>query len=334
MKKTWRILAVTLGFIVFLAIAGFGYIKLALPNVGSAPELTLKTDTTQIARGAYLANHVAVCVDCHSERNWAVVGGPIIPGTEGKGGERFTHDMGFPGNYYARNITPAHLSGWSDGEIYRAITTGVSKDGHALFPVMPYLNYGQVDPEDIKAIIAYVRTLKPIENPSIPTSQSDFPMNLIINTLSTESTGSTRPALADSVAYGKYVLTFASCGECHTPVDDKGQPLPGMALAGGRTFAMPPGTVRSANLTPDPETGIGNWTKEAFIARFKAAAKDDFRHPATLQHANFNTVMPWQMYSGMSEQDLGAIFAYLKSVKPVKNTVTLFTAREKEVASR
>ncbi|MFD1143697.1 c-type cytochrome [Larkinella insperata] len=334
MKKAMRILAIVAGVVVLLVIGGFSYLNLALPNVGSAPELTIQADSAQLARGKYLANHVAVCIDCHSERNWKVVGGPLVPGTEGKGGEPFTREMGFPGSYFAKNLTPSHLSGWSDGEIYRAVTTGVSKDGHALFPVMPYLNYGTVDPEDIKAIIAYVRTLKPIDNPSIPASQSDFPMSLIINTIPTKTEGGKRPDPADSVAYGKYVLTFASCGECHTPVDDKGQPLPGMSLAGGRTFAMPPGTVRSANLTPDRETGIGNWTKEAFISRFKAAAKDDFNHPGTIQHADFATIMPWQMYSGMNEQDLGAIYSYLKSITPIKNAVTVFTPREKEMAAR
>ncbi|RRB04666.1 c-type cytochrome [Larkinella rosea] len=334
MKKVLRILAIVLGVVVLLVVGGIGYVKLALPQVGPAPELTVQADSAQIARGGYLANHVAVCIDCHSQRDWSRIAGPIVPGTEGKGGEPFTHDIGFPGNYYAKNLTPTHLSDWSDGEIYRAVTTGVSKDGHALFPVMPYLNYGQVDPEDIKAVIAYVRTLKPIENPSIPSSESDFPMNLIINTIPAKTAGSKRPEPADSVAYGKYVLTFAGCGECHTPVDDKGQPLPGMSMAGGRPFAMPPGVVRSANLTPDSETGIGKWTKEAFIARFKAAEKDDFKHPISLQHDEFNTVMPWRMYAGMSEQDLGAIFSYLKTVAPVKNTVTLFTPKGKEVAAR
>ncbi|WP_138992115.1 cytochrome c [Larkinella sp. C7] len=333
MKKLLRILLIAVGVIVLIGIGGFAYVKLALPNVGPAPELTIQADSVQIARGRYLANHVAVCVDCHSERNWNIVSGPVIPGTEGKGGEAFTREMGFPGVYYARNITPAHLSGWSDGEIYRAITAGVSKDGSPLFPVMPYGNFGQADPEDIKAIIAYVRTLKPIENKSIPAPESDFPMSLIINTIPTQSEGGKRPAPADSVAYGKYLTTLASCGDCHTPVDDKGQPLPGMAFAGGRQFPMPVGTVRAMNLTPDAETGLGSWTKQAFIARFKAAEKD-FKHPSTGEFEGFNTIMPWMMYAGMSEEDLGAIFTYLKTVPAVKNAVVRFTPKGKEVASR
>ncbi|MFC5411562.1 c-type cytochrome [Larkinella bovis] len=334
MKKFLRILGVLLGVIIIAIAGSVAYIKTALPNVGPAPEMTIKSDSAQIARGKYLANHVAVCVDCHSERDWSISSGPVVPGTEGKGGEAFTREMGFPGNYYAKNITPAHLSDWTDGEIYRAITAGVSKDGRALFPVMPYGNFGQVDPEDIKAIIAYVRTLKPIENKDIPQPESDFPMNLIINTIPTKVAGSTRPDPADSVAYGKYLTTFASCGECHTPVDDKGQPLPGMSFAGGRAFPMPTGTVKSMNITPDATTGIGSWTKQGFIARFKAAEQQGYKHPSTAEFAEFNTIMPWIMYSGMSEQDLGAIFTYLKTVTPVKNAVVKFTPKGKEVASR
>jgi mono/diheme cytochrome c family protein len=314
MKKVLRVLLIIVGIIVLLVAGGITYLKVALPDVGPAPELTIQADSAQIARGQYLANHVAVCIDCHSERNWSISSGPVVPGTEGKGGEAFTREMGFPGSYYARNITPAHLSGWSDGEIYRAITTGVSKDGHPLFPVMPYLNFGQVDPDDIKAIISYVRTLKPIENKSIPEPESDFPMSLIINTIPTKTEGNKRPDPADSLAYGQHI--------------------PGMEFAGSRSFPMPTGTIRAANLTPDLETGIGSWTKQAFVGRFKAAQEKDFKHPATLENADFNTIMPWIMYSGMSEQDLGAIFTYLQSVNPVKNLVVKFTPKGKEVASR
>ncbi|WP_138993860.1 cytochrome c [Larkinella sp. C7] len=334
MKKVVRILAIVVGILVLLVLGGISYVKLALPDVGPAPELTVQIDSAQIARGKYLATNVAVCIDCHSERDWKISSGPVVAGTEGKGGEAFTREMGFPGLYFARNITPAHLKDWTDGEIYRAITAGVSKDGRALFPVMPYGNFGQADPEDIKAIIAYVRSLKPIENNTIPEPESDFPMNLIINTIPTKTEGGKRPDPADSVAYGKYLVTLASCGDCHTPVDEKGQKLPGMDFAGGRSFPMPAGTVRAANLTPDAETGIGAWTKPAFMARFQAAAQPNFKHPLTLEHAEFNTIMPWIMYSGMSEQDLGAMYSYLKTVRPVKNAVVKFTPKGNEVATR
>ncbi|MBO0934319.1 c-type cytochrome [Fibrella aquatilis] len=332
MKRLLRVLGGLLALLIVLAIAGLTYVKLALPNVGPPPTLTIRTDSAQLARGHYLANHVAVCVDCHSTRDWTKLNGPIIAGTEGKGGETFAREMGFPGNFYSANITPASLSSWSDGEIYRAITTGVSRDGHALFPVMPYKSFAQADPADIQAIVAYVRSLKPIENKSIPAAEPDFPMNFILNTMPAKATPGHLPNPANTVAYGRYLITMASCGDCHTPVDGQGQPLPGMTMAGGRVFPLPTGTVRSANITPG-ETGIGAYTREAFIAKFKAYANTDVAAPAVGEDG-FNSVMPWAMYSGMTEQDLGAIYDYLRTVKPVTNKVERFTPKAKLVASR
>src|SRR5688572_14160682 len=102
-----------------------------------------------------MALHVTVCVDCHSERDWSMFTAPAVPGTEGKGGDRFGREYGFPGNFHARNITPAALSSWGDGEISHAITAGVTRSGSALFPVMPYLAYRSLCETDVHAIIAY-----------------------------------------------------------------------------------------------------------------------------------------------------------------------------------
>ena len=297
MKK--RLLKITLGIVAgFILLVGvaLAYVKWALPNVGPAPELTIRPTAAQIEHGKYLAHHVAACVDCHSTRDFTKFAGPMVPGTEGKGGEKFTREMGFPGTFYSHNLTPASLETWTDGEIFRAITTGVSRDGSALFPVMPYLRYAQMDPSDIKDIIAYLRTLKPISN-EIPSAEPDFPMNFILNTIPAKAETSKRPDTTDRVAYGKYITTFASCGDCHTPVNGQGQPLPGMDMAGGRAFPMPNGVVRSMNITP-AKSGIGTWTKDAFIARFKAHAGIT---PSNVGDEEFNSIMPWNMYAEMKE---------------------------------
>jgi len=325
MKKLLRALGIFLLVVIAAGVGGALYVKLALPNVGEPPQLTIQADSSQLARGKYLAHHVAVCMDCHSTRDWTRLSAPLVVGSEGKGGEAFTREMGFPGNYFAPNLTPVHLSGWSDGQLFQAITCGVNKDGRALFPVMPYQNFGKMDPDDIKAIIAYVRTLKPIDNPSIPAPESDFPVNFIINTMPARAEGGKRPDPSDRVAYGKYLTTFASCGDCHTPVDEQGQALPGMEMAGGRSFPVPSGTVRSMNITQDAETGIGQWTRETFIARFKSYA--DGSAIPEVGKDGFNSIMPWAMYAGMTEDDLGAIYDYLKTVKPIKNKVERFTGK-------
>ena len=330
MKRILRVLGGLFVFLLVGAAAAMLYVRYALPNVGPAPSLVIRADSAQVARGRYLANHVAVCIDCHSTRDWSKMNGPLVAGTEGKGGEGFVREMSFPGNFYAANITPAHLGSWSDGEIYRAITTGVSRDGHALFPVMPYGSFGKADRSDIEAIIAYIRTLKSIKNEAIPASSPDFPMSFNINTIPGKNEHQKRPDPSDELAYGRYLVSFASCSDCHTPVNGQGEPLPGMYMAGGREFPMPGGTIRSANVTPH-STGIATYTREAFIARFKAHA--DAKNANTpVGEDGFNSIMPWRMYAGMTEQDLGAIYTYLKSVKPVEHTVNKFSPKAGQIA--
>ncbi len=117
-------------------------------------------------------------------------------------------------------------------------------------------------------------------------------------------------------------MTVASCAACHTP-QEGGQPLDGMAFAGGMAFERPGyGTVRSANLTPHQETGLGAWTEEDFVARFAAGAGD---HGAPIPPGTMNTVMPWDEYAGMREDDVRAMWAWLQTLPPVDHEVVRFT---------
>jgi len=304
MRKAFKVFTIILVVIVIVVGTLFAYVSVALPDVGDAPELTIEPTAERIERGRYLANAVNVCMDCHSTRDWTKFSGPVLPGTMGKGGERFDQTMGFPGVYYSRNITPAGIGRYTDGELFRVITSGVTKEGRAMFPVMPYGYYGKMDVEDIYSVIAYLRTLEPIENEE-PESASDFPMNFIINTIPSPGTPVKKPLLSDTVAYGAYVANASGCMECHSPVD-KGQIIQDKAFEGGREFAMPGGgVIRSANISMDPETGIGKWTKSAFIQRFKAYTDSSYVAP-TVAQGEFNTIMPWTMYGNMTEGGSGS----------------------------
>ncbi len=321
--KILKIFAFLLLLVLIILAAGLAYLKLALPDVGDAPSLTIEATPERIQRGAYLANHVAACIDCHSARDWSAFSGPIIAGSQGRGGEAFDQQLGFPGAYYASNITPAGIGDWSDGEVLRAISAGVGKDGRALFPIMGYPNYGKLSEEDLYAIIAYLRTLPAIEH-QVPESSSDFPMNFIINTIPAKAEFGTLPARSDEVAYGRYLTTAANCIECHSQAE-RGQKVAGMEFAGGFEFPLPTGgIVRSTNITPDEDSGIGKWTRAMFIAKFKSYADSAYRPPPVVP-GEFNTFMPWTMYAGMTEEDLGAIFAYLQSLPPVPNEVVVFS---------
>ncbi len=317
MKKA--ILIIT-GIITLTIISSFTYLKLVLPNVGEMPDTKNEAKKANLERGRYLAMHVAVCMDCHSTRDWKKYSGPMVPGTEGKGGEFFGPEMGFPGKFYSRNLTPAHLSNWTDGEIFRAVTSGVSKDGKSLFPVMPYLYYGKMSAQDVEDIIAYLRVLTPIEN-IIPPHEVDFPMNLIINTIPHKPTLIPLPKRSDTLAYGAYLVNMAGCVECHTPAK-RGSIIAGKEFSGGREFNMPNGVLRSANITPDKQTGIGNWTAEEFVSVFKAF--NDSANVQLLKPGQVNTIMPWTIYAGMDTADLRSIFTYLMSKKPIHNQVEHF----------
>jgi len=323
MKKIMKITGRLVLVLMIVLIITASYIKVALPNVGDAPQMKIESTAERVARGEYLANHVTVCIDCHSKRDWSRFSGPPTAGTRGQGGDLFDQKFGFPGAFYARNITPAGISNYTDGELFRVITTGVNKDGKAMFPVMPYHYYGRMDEEDIKSIIAYIRTLSPIKN-DVPASAPDFPMNFIINTIPAKATLTKKPAETDVVNYGKYIVNAASCMECHSRFD-KGKLLAGTEFGGGREFPFLDGSVvRSGNITSDA-TGIGNWTEAMFVNLFRTNS-DSAMLSKKIQPGAFNSIMPWSMYGKMHEQDLKAMYAYLKTVKPVNNKVVKFTA--------
>jgi mono/diheme cytochrome c family protein len=323
MKKIFKAIGMIVFVLLLIIIGIVGYVKFALPNVGAAPIVTVPKTAAQVARGEYLANHVTICIDCHSTRDWSRFSGPPLEGSTGKGGEIFDHKFGFPGTFYSKNITPEGISRYTDGELFRVITTGVTKEGKALFPVMPYHNYGRMDPEDIYSIIAYIRTLQPIKN-EVPVSSPDFPMNVIINTIPVKATLTKLPAETDVVNYGKYLINAAACIECHTKFE-KGKLVAGTEFGGGREFPFPDGSlVRSGNISPDKATGTGSWSEDDFLKLFHSRS-DSITLTKKLQSGEFNTIMPWTMYGKMKDNDLKAIFAYLRTVKPVTNKVVKFT---------
>ncbi len=334
MRKFMKILGILVGIVVVLILAGYIYLNTAFPKVDPAADIKVESTPERIARGEYIANHVAICVDCHSERDFAKFAGPIKMETFGSGGEVFDENIGFPGKVVTKNLTPANLGSWSDGEVIRAITCGVTKDNKALFPMMPYYNYNQMTEEDLYSVVAYVRTL-PSQEREIPETELNFPLNLLVKTMPIESyTPAKEVDKSNSVEYGKYLVTLASCSDCHTQTD-QGEPLPGMYLAGGQEFKFPGGMVHSLNITPDNETGIGTWTKEDFILRFKSFANEEaYNVPVNIQK-EFNTPMPWLMYAGMTEEDLGSIYDYLRTIDPVSNRVERFTPHSStETASK
>jgi mono/diheme cytochrome c family protein len=316
-RRIVRIVLYLVVAVVVIATGGLGYLFLAFPRAAAPEAFQAPRTPERLARGEYLSRHVVGCSDCHGERDWTKYSAPQIREREGHGGMAFKLDVG---TLYAPNITPAKLESWTDGEVLRAMTDGVTKDGAPLFPMMPYENLRALSREDAEALIAFVRTWKPSSHEA-PRSQLNFPLNLIVRTIPSPAPPlrAKAPDPSNRVEYGKYLVTIASCGDCHTK-RDQGAKVPGMDYAGGLRFEMRSGgEIYSANITPDPETGIGRWTEAQFLDRFKSIANAPEESLAL--NGRKNTEMPWRDYGGMTTEDLSAIFAYLRTLTPVRHAV-------------
>jgi mono/diheme cytochrome c family protein len=329
-KLALAVLAVVVIVILGLAVFVATYRPAQRPASEIATGAESLPSPAQVGRGAYLAHHVTDCFGCHTQRDWSRWGAPET-GHPGAGGGCLGADVGadVPGQICMPNITShrtAGVGGWTDGEILRAVREGVDRDGRALFPMMPYLDYRALSDEDAQAIVAYLRTLPPDPAAAPPTSL-EFPVSFFIKMVPKPLKGPVAaPDRSDRVRYGEYLATISGCRYCHTPVDAREQPLPGKLFAGGHELAGWWGKVRSANLTPDA-TGLGSRGRNEFIGQFRS-----YVSPATAApvQPGRNTPMPWLAFAGMTDDDLGAIYDYLRSLPPVVNSVERFPATSRE----
>jgi mono/diheme cytochrome c family protein len=306
------------------ACIGLLYFLVALPRQQPAADIQVEMTPENIERGRYLAINVLQCVDCHSERDWGLYGGPPIEPV-GAGRSCMTKDTetagvnvgqsNFPGILCIRNITPdveTGLGGWTDGEIIRAVREGVDKHGAGLFPIMPYFIYRNVSDADVQAVVAYLRSTEPV-NSVRPEKDIDFPMNLMIRLWPEPLEGPVpTPDINDRQAYGEYLAVVARCEFCHTPKDPNSmEGFPGRRFAGGMPFFLNGKVMYTMNLTPH-QSGLGAWTKEQFIQRFKMYAEPMKVDPQD------NTLMNWNAFSGMTEEDLSLLYDYFMTLPPVE----------------
>lgn len=321
MKTFLKVLGIVVLVVVALIAAFVGWAMVRQPSQRPASAEKIEATPARLARGKYLVHHVSECVGCHSHHTEGYAY-PVKPGAEAIGGDfAWDESIGFPGKLVAPNITPDPETGignWTDGEVLRAIREGVAKDGKALFPIMPYPHFASMSDEDAKSIVVYLRTLKPVRN-QVQAKVLNPPVNVIEKFIPKPLEAPVPdPDPSNRVAYGKYLATIGGCYECHTPHDNKG-PIAAEAYSGGWEMKGPWGRVVTSNITPHPDTFLGRATKEEFIGRFRAQYDPTAKVPK-----GRNTVMPWTAFSGMTDEDLGAIYDYLKTVKPIEKKVNAF----------
>jgi len=308
MKRFRKILEWT-GIILLVLIVGLVtavYSRQNLKFTAPYPEIKTSTDSAVIARGRHLVYSSAHCINCHSTHNAdsLVAAGLEVPLS---GGVLFNLDLG---KIYSKNITSDKETGigkYNDGEIARALRYGVHPDGGPVYDFMPFHNMCD---DDLTAVISYLRTQSPVQN-VVPENELNFVGKTVRAFLVVPVGPDGEPAKSvkqDTTAeYGKYLTLYvAECNGCHTKRDLAGKFI-GEPFAGGNDIDG----YLAPNLTPDSTARIFGWTKEIFIRRFRAGKLIP------------DSPMPWNSFRNMTDDELTAIYHYLRSTNPVKNAVPL-----------
>jgi mono/diheme cytochrome c family protein len=307
MKKLGKILLISvIALCILLAVAisfTIGWRPFVGPKKRDVTDRQFERTPERVARGRYLVEAVAGCSVCHSPRDFTKHGAPMSPGMALAG-----QDLplaGFPGTISAPNLTPDSETGavsWTDDQIARAVREGIKHDGTTLFPLMPYRDYRHLSDEDVASIVVYLRSVPAVHN-AVPASRINFPVNYLVRG-APEPVASpvSGPSASDVIGRGKYLAT-AGCG-CHRATEK-------MPYAGGEALAGPWGSVTSPNITFDP-TGISYYSEATFIAALRTGY---------IGARALNPIMPYGEYKDLTDDDLKAIFAFLRTVPPQKHRV-------------
>ena len=309
----WLLIGV-ISVAVLLAIAitfTMGWTPFLGPRTRALTNRTFEPTPRRLERGRYIATAQTGCLYCHTLHDWAAPGTPMVAGMEG-GGEVLPY-ADLPGRIVAPNLTPDPETGagrWTDDQLARAIREGVGHDGRALFPIMPYMHYHNMSDEDLASVVVYLRSLPPVHN-RLPATEIIFPVKYLIRTAPQPVTAPVPDvSSADQLKYGTHLADQAGCIDCHTP-QVRGENVPGMDFAGGFSFTGPWGNVASANITPDP-SGIPYYDEALFL---------NVMRTGQVRARKLSPVMPVMVYKNLTDEDLKAIFAFLRTTKPVKHRV-------------
>lgn len=304
MKRFKKILKWT-GIILIVIILGFSLTVMSRQNLkfdGPYPNVKSSTDSAVIARGKELVFGPAHCADCHSGTNADSL---IALGQNVALSGGHTFDMPI-GKIYTRNITPDSTTGigrYTDAQIARALRYGVGPDGSAFFDFMPFHNTSD---EDLAAIISYLRAQPPVKK-EIPDHEFNTLGKVIkaflIKPVGPDGEVPVSVKKDSSAEYGKYLaLAVSNCAGCHTKRDMMTGAFTGELFAGGMEIE---GLI-TPNLTTDSSSTIFTWDQQKFINRFREGKKIK------------QSPMPWNSFRRMSDDDLIAVYKYLKTLKPQK----------------
>jgi cytochrome c2 len=315
MKKAFRYLLYALGIIVLLAGAFAAFVAIRGIPKYTAEKINLKVEVTpaRVDNGAKLAS--LLCRSCHYNEN-----------TGKLTGRKLAEAPQF-GDIYSRNITkdPDHGIGkWTDGELAYLLRTGVKPDGSYLPPYMPKLVH--LSDEDLYSIIAFLRSDNPLvqpDNTRQPDSRPSFLTKFLTNAglmkpFPYPTKAIPQPDTTNMAKWGEYIaLGQLDCYTCHSldfTKNDYFNPSRSAGFfGGGNELTDPEGKkIKSLNITMDEETGIGKWSEEDFIKAVKYGIVPN-NQPALRQ--------PMIPYTNLTDNEVKAIFAYLKTVPKLHHQV-------------
>ncbi len=316
MAKSWgKLLARILGYgiLVLLVLAALAITFTVgwRPVIGAKkrPLTARKFEPTpeRMRRGEYLVHDVINCMGCHSKHD-EKSDPPVLLSQEGAG-QVLDEEGGF--RLVAPNITSDPETGigkWSDDAIARAIREGIAADGSALFPVMPYEHFRHLSDEDLASIVVFIRGLPPVHT-NLPPGKIPFMFSRLIQGVPQPVIEPVpEPDMSTPATHGDYLIEIGHCSDCHTPRDSKFQPIPALKMAGGTEMEK---GMFSANLTPDA-SGIGYYDEALFVKTIRTGY---------VGARKLNRAMPWWAFRHMTDDDLKAVFASLRTLKPVHHLV-------------
>ena len=248
---------------------------------------------TPLERGAYLMKGPVGCGNCHTN--------PAPGSPELGGGTRFA-ELAFTA--VAPNLTPDPETGiaqWRDGDLINGIRNGKRPRGSTIGPPMPIAAYRGISDDDVNAIVAYLRSVKPVVN---KTAQSSYRIPLP-ETYGPVVTNVAAVSDADPVKYGAYIATsLAHCMECHSkPAEGGGGDLLNGLGAGGQQFRGPWGVSQAPNITP---SGVGHYSDAELKKVITTGERPD--------GSKLKPPMATAYYAHMTDKDLTAVIAYLRSI--------------------
>jgi mono/diheme cytochrome c family protein len=281
----------------------------ALAGCGSSDDDTGATQTALEARGEYLVEHVAGCGNCHT---------PYVDGrpdtTRRLAGVTDRHTIANVGKINSANLTPHEtgLKTWTDDQIKRAIREGIRNDGSVMWFNMPYYELANLTDDDLNAIVAYLRSVPPVDNALTrrPYELRTTPFLPITGDFVPQTTLPATDAKYATAQRGRYLASFG-CLHCHTPNATTGdyRRNPEKVFAGNLKFEVSPYVpteVFSRNLTPH-ENGIVDLDAAQVTELIKNSGAVLCKPMATLST---------HYLSGMTDDDASAIALYLTTIPP------------------